>query len=787
MKHLQLPGRVSATVALLCAVLLLGGCAAQQAFREGQRKVAAGELRAALGDFGRASELEPGSAEYRLALTRTRERLLAQQLARGEQALELGQYDAARRAFDEALAVAPGLERAQLGLRRIERAKRFDVAVAQAEAAATRKQWEQVRGFVEPVLLEAPDHRRARALMQQAEDATVETATSAVERALAEAYRKPVSIEFRDAPLKTIFEVLSRSAGLNFVLDREVRSDQRASIFLKNATVEAALNMLLLSNQLDQRVLDANSVLVYPNTAAKQREYQQLAVRSFYLANADAKAVAAALKQLLKVREAVVDEKLNLVVVRDTPQALRLAARVVALHDVPEAEVMLDVEVLEVKRTRLLDLGVRWPDALTLSPLPAVSGGTLTLADLRNLNSTTTGAALGGLGITARNADTDANILANPRIRARNREKARIHIGERVPNITTTSTSTGFVSESVAYVDVGLKLDVEPAIYLDNEVAIRLTLEVSNIISQVTTKSGTLAYQIGTRTASTVLRLKDGENQVLAGLIADEDRRNANKVPVLGDVPLLGRLFGQQADDEQKTEIVLSITPRVVRNVQRPPAALQVFDSGTEAAAGGGDAAPAANVPARPAPRPAAPAATPPAAPASAPAPATTGSAGSTVTAPTVVAGVDGSQLAPVRARWSAPSAARVGETFTVQLLVNSDEPVAALPMALATDPAVLQVLAINEGSFLRQGGGSTSFSSQADTAGQVLVNLSRASGGATAEAPALSLSLKVLARPNSGETQLRLTSLAPLAAPAAAGRALQAAATLPHTLTVRP
>lgn len=790
-----------ALAGLLAALLLLGGCAGQQAFRDGQRKVAAGELRAALDDFDRALAAEPGSAEYRAASRRTRERLLAQLVTRGEQALEAGQYDAANAAFLDALAVAPGHERAQLGLRRVERAKRLDAITVQAQAAAVRRQWDTVRTLLAPVLLEVPEHRRARQLMQQADDATqAEAPETPAERALAEAYRKPVTIEFRDTALKTIFEVLSRSAGLNFVLDREVRADQKASIFLKNATVESALGMLLLSNQLDQRVLDANSVLIYPNTAAKQREYQQLSVRSFYLANADAKALAATLKTLLKVREATVDEKLNLIVVRDTPRALQLAAKVVALHDVPEAEVMLEVEVLEVKRTRLMDLGVRWPDTLTLTPLPATSGGTLTLSDLRGLNSSTTGAAIGGLGIAANSTDTDTNILANPRIRARNREKARIHIGERVPNITTTSTSTGFVSESVTYVDVGLKLDVEPSIYLDNEVAIRISLEVSNIISEVQTKSGTLAYQIGTRTASTVLRLKDGENQVLAGLINDEDRRSANKVPGLGDVPVLGRLFGVQSDDGVKTEIVLSITPRVVRNVQRPPAALQLFESGTEAAAGaagggGGGGSPATNPPANRLPTPAAPAAptapatgTPPAGSSSGTASAagasTTATAGTAVAAPGAVAGVAAEQLAAVRARWSGPATVKVGDTFSVQLLVASEQPVVALPVALALDPKVLQVMAVTEGGFLRQGGATTTFSSQVDTAGQVLVNNSRASGGATAEAAAVTLSLKVMARPAEGETALRLLSLAPLAA---GGRALGAAAALPLTLTVLP
>ena len=157
-------------------------------------------------------------------------------------------------------------------------------------------------------------------------------------------------------------------------------------------------------------------------------------------------------------------------------------------------------------------------------------------------------------------------------------------IGDRVPNITTTSTSTGFVAESVQYMDIGLKLDVQPTIYLDNEVAIRINLEVSNIAGVVQSKSGTQAYQIGTRNASTVLRLKDGENQVLAGLISDEERSSGNKVPGLGELPILGRLFGSTRDEGQKTELVLSITPRLLRNTKRPGIELTEFSIGPESA-----------------------------------------------------------------------------------------------------------------------------------------------------------------------------------------------------------
>lgn len=537
-------------------------------------------------------------------------------------------------------------------------------------------------------------------------------ASPPAENALAAAYRKPITIEFKDVSLQTVFEVIARSSGLNFVFDKDVRTDQKTSIFLKNATIESAVNLTLLTNHLEQRVMDANTVLIYPNTQAKQKDYLPLTIRSFYLGNAEAKSVAATLKTLLKTRDVVVDEKLNLLIVRDTPQAMAVVGKLVALHDLPEPEVMLEVEIVEIKRTRLLDLGVRWPDQLSLTPLASTSGSPLTVADLRNLNSGSTGAGIGALTINAKKTDSDANILANPRIRARNREKAKILIGERVPNITATSTATGFVAESINYVDVGLKLEVEPTIYLDGEVAIKVALEVSNIISQVQTKQGSVAFQIGTRNAQTVLRLKDGENQVLAGLINDEDRRTAYKVPGLGEVPLVGRLFGSQNDDASKTEIVLSITPRILRNVQRPDAELTDFESGTESNLGGRIGPPPAEAtPEKPAPV-ASPTNTP------------KGSGAGAIDA----AAKNGPHLS-----WQGPVDIRVGEEFNLQLQLSTNTPVLSVPATIGFDARALAVLSVTEGELLKSGAASTTFTSRVDPAGQIVMTATRsADAGAT-------------------------------------------------------
>ncbi|MDC8757635.1 secretin N-terminal domain-containing protein [Janthinobacterium fluminis] len=567
--------------AALALLLALCGCAAQQAYRDGRALLAQDQVEAGLLRLQDAVAREPGNAEYKMAYLGARDGAIARYLERAERAYAAAQPEPAAAQLQAALALDPQNERARAGLRALDAAARQAKLLAEAGAAAANKQYEPARQQLAAILSERPDHPGARALLREIGE---KTAPAPAESGLAQAFRQPLTIEFRDAPLKQVFDVVARRSGLNFIFDKDVKIDGRTTILLKNSTVEAAIYFLLISNQLEQQVMDANTILIYPNVALKVKEYQEMVVKTFFLANAEAKQIAYTLKTILKSRDVVVDEKLNLVIVRDSAEAIRLAERLVALQDVAEPEVMLDVEILEVKRSRLMELGVAWPGGVTLAPLTGTGGRALTVADLNHLNQRSIGISELSARINANKTDGDTNILANPRIRVRNKEKAKVLIGERLPVITTTISpgTGGFASESVAYVDVGLTLNAEPTIYLNNEVAIRISLEVSNLVSQLTTKTGSVAYQIGTRQATTLLQLKDGENQVLAGLINNEDRSSGSKVPGFGDIPLLGRLFGSTKDDRQKTEIVLSITPRLVRNIQRPEAQASEFSTGTE-------------------------------------------------------------------------------------------------------------------------------------------------------------------------------------------------------------
>jgi general secretion pathway protein D len=574
------PGLPRLLLASLVAAAL-SGCAGQAAYREGTDLLSKNQVEQSLVKFQQAVDEAPGNAAYQAAYLRTRDNNANRLLLQADRDLADGKPALAQQNFIRVLTIDPGNERARAGMRAIDADRRFSALLADAAAATDKKDYDTAKAKLNAILIERPNHEDARLLLNQVLE---KSAPPTAETALTAAFRTPISLEFRDAPLKQIFEVIARHSGLNFVFDKDVKSDQRTSIFLKNSTVESAVYFLLMTNQLERQVMDGNTILIYPNVAAKLKEYQEMSVKTFFLANADAKAIANTLKTILKTRDVVVDEKLNLVIVRDSPEAIKLAGQLIAVQDVPEAEVMLDVEVLEVTRTRAMDLGISWPTTLALAPI-VTSGGALTVNQLKGLNADSISVGGVSASITANKTDGDTNTLAHPRIRVRNKEKAKVVIGDKVPNITTTISSGvgGFASESVNYLDVGLTLNVEPTISLNNEVAIRISLEVSNLIDTITSKNGTTAYRIGTRSASTMLQLKDGENQVLAGLINNEERASGSKIPGLGDLPILGRLFGAGHNQNDRTEIVLSITPHLIRNLARPQAGASEFGAGTEA------------------------------------------------------------------------------------------------------------------------------------------------------------------------------------------------------------
>jgi general secretion pathway protein D len=604
-------------IALLC-LLAMAACASTRPVEEARKHYTEGRGEEAVALLEKTMKERPNDLLVRAEYFRLRDNVMAQWLVQADALRSGGQFEAATVLYERVRKYDPANGRAAAGLGQLETDRAHRAAVGTADILYKAGKYREAQDVLRPVLTENPQQRDARRLQRQLDDKLTLPVMVSVQ--LRPPVNKPISLELRDVTVRNVFEVLQRASGVSFVFDRDVRTDQRTSIALRNASLEEAIRLALLTNQLEQKVVNDTTVFVYPNTPQKLREYQELVVKGFYLANADVKQTANMIRTLVKTRDIFIDEKIGLLVIKDTPNAIRLAERLIAAQDLAEAEVMLDVEVMEIASNRLRELGIKFPDTLAVGLAGAGGPGTLTLTEWKNRNSDMVQLAFSNplFLFALKQQDGITNVLANPRIRVKNKEKARIHIGDRVPVITTTAAATGgFVSESVTYLDIGLKLEVEPLISLDDEVGIKVGLEVSNIVREIKgASSNTLTYQVGTRNAATNLRLKDGETQVLAGLISDDDRRTTDRVPGLGELPVAGKLFSHTSDNNTRTEIVLLITPRLVRQLARPEAGSVEFAAGTESATGaprlGGEVAPA--FPVQPqAPQPPIP--TPPGAP----------------------------------------------------------------------------------------------------------------------------------------------------------------------------
>lgn len=732
------------------AILLLAGCAQQMIRDEAATQLRSGQYEAAIQTLQAGVDRYPDSTVLRSRLVVTREDAVSRLLAQATQERTNGQLDQAAATLERARFIDPGNARVRDLQGDLLRERHVQQALQTARKQSDAGQKEAALRTLDGTLADATRHPDVVALRRQLELELRLAGDGQTRLELAET--RQISLDFRNAPLSSLLEALRDGSGINFVVDRDVPMDQRSSIFIRSARVEDAIDLVLSAYQLSRRIVDPRTVMVYQNTPEKHKQHREQVIRVFHLANAQAKTTATLLQNMLRIQPPFVDERANMIALREPPEIIALAERLVALHDQGEAEVMLEVEVMEVKTTRLTELGINFPNSVTFSPLPLPGQSGLTVDSFNSINSSRVGVTVGNVLLNLRREAGDFNTLANPRIRSRSREKATILIGDKIPVVTTTAGSNGFVSENISYQDVGLKLEVEPIVSPDDEVAIKLGLEVSSVAGEVRTTGGSLAYQIGTRNANTTLRLRDGETQLLGGLISKDDRSSSNRVPGLGDLPVAGRLFSSQKDDVQRTELVLAITPRILRSAARPDVSQAEMWVGTEnftrlrprpgarAAAGGSG-------------KPAGPSAHPTTAGPSA-APAAQGASGSAETVASLPANLV--------LKFMGPEAAKVGDVFSVALQATSGVPLAGLPMDLRFTPDKLQVLGVSEGSYFRQSSAASSFTHAVNAnEGRVSVGLlSNAEKGVTGEGDVIVLRLKAMAQ---GKAELWFQALDPL------------------------
>ena len=586
--QLQTHSRLSKLCASLVIVTFLTSCVSNPEHKAALKKVKDGPVQEGVAKLKESSAKEPDVEAYRVDYLRERERAVNQMLVDATSALDKGNLNEAETLYGTVLTMDTENAQAKLGLNEVDRGRRHAEAINKAQDAMGRNDFEAAHNALQPVLIESPNDKEATDLSRQIDTARYTSANLNQIPEMGGAYKKPISLQFKDANLKMIFEAIARTTGLNILIDKDVKNDLKATVFVKQASVEDTINLILLQNQLEKKILNDNTLYIYPATPAKLKEHQDLVIRTFQLTNADAKQMQVLLKTMIKAKDVFINEKSNSVVVRDTPEAVALAAKLIAAQDLNEPEVMLEMEVLEVSENLATQIGIDFPDKVSFT----VGNTIQTLQDWRHINRSkinvgpsATANSLGlGVTLNLKKTEGEVNTLANPRIRVRQREKAKILIGSRYPIITNTvtpSTGTPVVTGSIQYIDIGLKLEVEPDIHMDGEVGIKTALEVSSLGANITSDAQT-APIINTRTVNTVLRLKDGETQVLAGLINNQEIESNRKVPGIGDIPIFGRLFTDKTRNKDKTELILAITPHIIRNIHQPDADIASYWSGTD-------------------------------------------------------------------------------------------------------------------------------------------------------------------------------------------------------------
>lgn len=705
---------------LICCMTLLAGCAGgRSAFSKAQRLEEEGKLDEAVLRYVEAIKESPESSEYRLRFLKIKADTAKLHFQNGERLFEEKKFNEALQEYQSALALDPTLERAQQqsALLVKRRDSIFFFSEGQ-EFEKSRKQKEAYRSYLRALELD-PANKDAKSSL----DSLLKSKKPKLDGfELNLKSTKPITLKFKDAKIKDVFNIITQLSGINFIFDDGIK-DQNITIYLENATFQQSLDIICGLNKLGRKVLNESTIVIYPKTPDKTKQYEELVVQTFYLTNADAKKIVNLLRTMLQLRKIYVNEELNAVVIRDTPEMLEVAQKILDANDMPDAELILELEVIELTKDNSekfglglssyqVGIGAGKGDKLFATSLTSTTG--TAVGDLLKLSS---GWGQYGGFFTVPTATYDfgktlatSQVLSNPRLRVKNREKAKFTVGDRIP-ITTTTTANTTTSVNVQYVDVGVKVNVEPTIQPNNEINLKLSLEVSSASTPRTVggaDSQTQVVDISNRNLDTVLSLKDGETTIIGGLLSNRKGSDKKKIFLLGDIPFLGPLISKTDDSNKKNELVLAITPRIIRAVSMPDTGLAAFWSGreddpsTKKAFGAFEQEP--EFVELPPEKPALPAEKAPGAPAQAPAPVKPEQ-------PEPPKAVEPEQRGTLTV--TAPESVPFGTEFNVEIQVADVKNLYSAPFTLSYDPIFLEFLALLPGPFLSQDGNPVELKTQ--------------------------------------------------------------------------
>ena len=556
-----------ASCALLLAscALFLAGCATGGAFvRAGERAEQQQDYDLAVVEYTKALKTNPNNQNARLALDRAKLRAAQDHFSRGRRLESTGKLDEALVELQMAAELNPASGDIDALLRSVRTQLRNRVSVE-------REGKTQLESLIE----------RARELPPTGTELPADV-------------RLPGTLVFRDASTRDIYTALARFANLNLVFDQQFR-EQPLSIDLRNTELDDALTAVSQASRNFYRVSAQRTITVIPDNPAKRREYEEEIVRTFYLSNADLKETIDMLRIVIDARRIAPLTATNAFSIKDTPDRVAAAAKLITAIDKARPEVVIDVELLEVDRTRLQEYGLQFasPGSAGIDGAADVNRSATTTSPgrtLRDLSRLTQADVLltnlPGLYYRLLKTDTNTRTLANPQLRASEGMVAQARFGERVPVPVTTFSpiATGGISQqpitSFQYENIGVNIDIQPRTHHDDEVSLALKISVSSISGAGFNGLPTF----GNREISTVIRLRDGETNLLAGLIRDDERKVVNGIPGLSDLPLVGRLFAHTRRETQETDIVLTLTPHVVRVLDLTEADLRPFRVGADPA-----------------------------------------------------------------------------------------------------------------------------------------------------------------------------------------------------------
>ena len=575
--------RLTCAVVLALAVVLAGCPKGNQDYDAGRKAEALQDYDTALVNYERALRADPTNTEYKLRETHVRFEAGEFHVDQGEKALKQGDLQLALGEFQKAVGIDPSNAAADQELKRT-----MDLIAAKNAAEAPK---------VNP---NPPDDSDLLAAPPELKPLS----------------REPINLKMtRDA--KAVFETIGKLAGVSVIFDPDFTSRQ-ISVDLPNITLEEALDAVSFESKAFWKPLTTNVILVAPDNPQKRRDLEDEEVQTIYLSNTltpqDLTEVVTTLRQLLDIRRISQVNSQNAIVIRDTPDRIELARKIVRDMDKAKPEVLIHVQVLTASVNRMRDLGINPGQTVTLGFTPrtsvqpnggSTSSGTsssststsatqITLENLKNLGTADYALALPGAVANAILTDNQTRIIQDPEVRVSDGEKATLKVGERVP-IATGSFQAGvgvgvgggagivnpLVNTQFTYQDVGVSIDVQPRVHPDGDVSMHVAVEVSEIDGEDTI-GGIQQPVIGQRKVDHDIRLKDGEVSILGGLMERTDTKAINGIPGLANLPLLRYLFSDNNNQVQENEVLIVLTPHVIRFPSISAENLRTLAAGTD-------------------------------------------------------------------------------------------------------------------------------------------------------------------------------------------------------------